>query len=134
MAGISGTGVARAADALLNALGKDTITLLLPAMATAADAAGLLGLVDPGVQQVIISPVLVRELPVGNLGPRRKVEFTMSASVVNAALPSLGMANVEDLFGAVLGITYGTDLFHVESWAPESYAGMACLYVVTAVE
>jgi hypothetical protein len=124
----------RAADALLQALGKDTITLLLPATATAGDAAGLLGLVDPGVQEVIICPVLVTELPTTNLGPRRKIEFTMSASAIACQLSTLGMATADDLFKAALGISYGCSLFHVETVAPDSYAGTVCFYVVTAVE
>jgi len=132
--GISGAGMMRAADALLQALGKDTITLLLPATATANDAAGLLGLVDPGVQEVILAPVLVRELPTANLGPRRRVEFTVSASAIADQLAALGMASADDLFNAALGISYGCSLFHVETAVPDSYAGTVCFYVVTAVE
>jgi hypothetical protein len=110
------------------------VTLLLPATATAGDAAGLLGLVDPGVQEVIISQVLVQELPTGNLGPRRRIQFTLSASAIVDQLPALGLATADDLFQAVLGITYGNDLFHIEMAKPESYAGTACFYIVTAVE
>jgi hypothetical protein len=132
--GVSGTGMRRAADALLQALGKDTIALLLPATATAGDAAGLLGLVDPGVQQVVISPVLVTELPTTNLGPRRKIQFTISASMIAGELSSLGMATAEDLFNAALGISYCGSLFHVETFVPDSYAGTVCFWIVTAVE
>lgn len=132
--GICGTAVLRAADALLRALGKDSVSLLLPATAMASDAAGPLGLVDPGVQEVMISPVVTREVMTGNLGPRRRIEFTMPASGIAAQLPSLGMGSAEDLFSAVLGVKHGGDLFHVESVAPETYAGTVCFYVVTAVE
>jgi hypothetical protein len=132
--GICGAGLLRAADALLKALGKESVSLLLPATAMANDSAGQLGLVDPGVQEVVISPVISRELTTGNLGPRRRVEFTLPASVVTAQLPALGMGSPEDLFNAVLGLTFGSDLFHVESVAPESFAGTVCFYVVTAVE
>jgi hypothetical protein len=132
--GICGAAVVRAANALLKALGNDTVSLLLPASATASDAAGQLGLVDPGVQAVVISPVVARELATGNLGPRRRVEFTLPASAIADALPELGMGTAEDLFNAALGLNYGSDLFHVESVAPESFAGTVCFYVVTAVE
>jgi hypothetical protein len=124
----------RATDALLNALGKDTISVLLPATATAGDAAGMLGLVDPGVQEVILSPVLVRELPTGNLGPRRRIEFTVSASAITSQLAALGMATADDLFNASLGISYGGNLFYVETCVPNGYAGTVCFYVVTVVE
>jgi hypothetical protein len=124
----------RAADALLRAFGKESISLLLPATAMAGDSAGQLGLVDPGLQELAISPVIPRELTTGNMGPRRRVEFTLPASVIVAQLPSLGMGSADDLFKAVLGLTYGSDLFHIEKVTPESFAGTVCFYVVTAVE
>jgi hypothetical protein len=124
----------RAADALLKALGRETVSLLLPATAMAADSAGQLGLVDPGVQEVVISPVGTRALTTGNLGPRRKIEFTLPASVIAEQLPGLGMGTAEDLFNAVLGLKYGNDLFHIETVMPENFAGTTYFYVVTAVE
>lgn len=132
--GISGAALVRAANAMLNALGGDQISLLLPATATASDAAGQLGLVDPGVQQVLIAPVVVRPLTTGNLGPRRRIEFTMPASAITSQLSTLGMGTAEDLFNTVLGLMYGTDLFHVEMVVTENFAGTAYFYVVTAVE
>ena len=132
--GICGQGFMRAADALLRALGGETVSLLLPATATASDAAGQLGLVDPGVQAVPISPVVTRELVTGNLGPRRRIEFTLPASAIVEQLPRLGMGAADDLFDAVLGLKYGSDLFHIETVVPEHFAGAAYFYVVTAVE
>lgn len=132
--GICGAGLLRAADALLQALGKESVSLLLPATATAAGAAGQLGLVDPGVREVSISPAITRELVTGNLGPRRRVEFTLPASALTRELPGLGLGTAEALFGAVLGLIYGGDLFHIETVVPESFAGTVCFYVITAVE
>ncbi|HTW58850.1 MAG TPA: hypothetical protein VMD99_12035 [Terriglobales bacterium] len=132
--GICAAAVVRAATAMLTALGGDQVSLLLPATATASDAAGQLGLVDPGVQEVTISPVVIRNLPVGNLGPRRRIEVTMPASAITDQLPALGMATPEDLFNTVLGLMYGADLFHIETVVPENFAGTAYFYVVTAVE
>lgn len=132
--GICGNALVRAADALLKALGGDSVSLLLPSTPTACDAAGQLGLVDPGVQEVIISPVVTRALTTGNLGPRRRIEFTLSASVIADQLPGLGMGTADDLFNAVLALKYGSDLFHIESVVPENFAGTAYFYVVTAVE
>jgi hypothetical protein len=132
--GISESGLVRAANALLKALGGDTVSLLLPATATAGDAAGQLGLVDPGVQEVLISPVVTRALVTGNLGPRQRIEFTLPASVVADQLPALGMGTAEELFNVVLALNYGGDLFHIESVVPENFAGTAYFYVVTAVE
>ena len=131
---ICGAGLLRAADALLKALGGESLSLLLPATGMAGDAAGQLGLVDPGVQEVVISPAVMREIATGNIGPRRRIEFTLPASAITLQLPALGMATGEDLFNAVIGLTYGNDLFHIEKVVPESYGGTVCFYVVTAVE
>ncbi len=132
--GICGAGILRAADAMLKALGGETVNLILPGTALAEDAAGQLGLVDPGVQEIVISPVVLREMTTGNIGPRRRIEFTLPASGIARQLPGLGMASSEDLFKAVIGLNYGSDLFHIESVVPESYGGTVCFYVVTAVE
>lgn len=132
--GISGMALIRAANAMLTALGGDTVTLVLPATAMAADAAGQLGLVDPGVQEVMISPVVTRALQTGNLGPRRRIEFTLPASAIAAQLSSLGMGTADDLFKAALGLKYGSDMFCIESVSPENFAGTIYFYVVTAVE
>ncbi len=129
-----GSALVRAADAMLKALGGETVSLLLPATATASDAGGQLGLVDPGVQEIAITPVVARPILTGTLGPRRRVEFTLPASVIAAQLPSLGMATADDLFEAALGLTYGGELFHIEAVAPESFAGSVYFYIVNAVE
>jgi hypothetical protein len=132
--GMCGAALVRAANAMLTALGGDDVTLLLPATAMASDAAGQLGLVDPGVQEVIITPVVAHNLPTGNLGPRRRIEFTLPASAIEIQLPTLGMASAEDLFNAVLGLEYDGDIYHIEAIVTENFAGTAYFYVVTAVE
>jgi hypothetical protein len=132
--GICAAALVRAATAMLTALGGDQVSLLLPGAAMAQDAAGQLGLVDPGVQQVMISPVVIHNLPVGNLGPRRRIEVTVPAEAISNLLAQLGIGTAEELFNAVLGMTYGTDLFHIESVVPENFAGTAYFYLVTAVE
>jgi len=132
--GICGAALVRAANAMLTALGGDQVSLLLPATSMASDAAGQLGLVDPGVQQVMISPVVACNLPTGNLGPRRKIEFTLAGSAIEAQLSTLGMGSADDLFNAALGLIYEGDLFHIEAVVTENFAGTAYFYVVTAVE
>lgn len=132
--GICGAALVRAANAMLTALGGDQVSLLLPATATAGDAAGQLGLVDPGVQQVIVTPVVARNLPTGNLGPARRIEFTLPASAIEAQLPTLGMGSVDALFSVTLGLMYDGDLFHIETAVSENFAGTAYFYIVTAVE
>jgi hypothetical protein len=91
-------------------------------------------LVDPGVQEIIVSPVVARNLPTGNLGPVRRIEFTLPAAAIEAQLPTFGVGAAEDLFKAALGLVYDGDIFHVEAVVTENFAGTAYFYVVTAVE
>ena len=132
--GICGAALVRAANAMLTALGGDQVSLLLPGTATSSDAAGELGLVDPGVRSVIITPVVANNLPTGNLGPTRRIEFTLPAAGIEAELSTLGIASAEALFDAALGLQYDGDLFHIEAVVTENFAGTAYFYVVTAVE
>jgi hypothetical protein len=132
--GICGAALVRAANAMLTALGGDQVSLLLPATAMASDAGGQLGLVDPGVQNVVITPVVATNVPTGNLGPARRIEFTLPAAAIELQLPTLGMGTAEDLFNAALGLVYDGDLFHIEAVATENFAGTAYFYLVTAVE
>ncbi len=131
---VSGSAIVRAANALLAAFGGDEVSIMLPATAMTSDAAGQLGLVDPGVKEVVISPVVTHVMATGNLGPRRRVEFTLPASAIAERLPELGMGTVDDVFNAALGLSYGSEVFHIESVVPEEFAGTIYFYVVTAVE
>lgn len=124
----------RAADAMLQALGGDEITIVFPQVQMPNDPSAQLGLVDPGVQEVALSPVVVLNLPSGTTGPRRKLEFLISNTAVAAAVVAQNAASADAFFDGALGINYDNDLFHIEQVIPEYFAGVACLYRVTAVE
>lgn len=131
---IAGTAVQRAADAMLRALGGDQIALVLPLPAAPTDPGTQLGLSDPGVQQVLISPVIVRRLLPPNTGPVLRVEFLLSASAVADAVEEQGLASPEALFDLVLGIHYQADLFHIEHVTTDYFAGVAYMYHLMTVE
>lgn len=133
-AGLCGTAVMRAADAMLRSLGGEEISMLLPLSGIPGDAAGQLGLVDPGVEEVKISPVLVRALATDNSGPRRRVEFLVSASGMAQAVSARDFANAMQLMEATLGIAYDGELFHIEGFAAENFGGTPYLYRVVGVE
>ena len=124
----------RAADAMLRALGGDEVALVLPLPAQASSTNSQIGLADPGVQQVPISPVVVRNLPAPASGPAQRLEFLLSASAVADAVQSQGAASAHALFDLALGIEYQGDLFHIESTTTDYFAGVAYLYRVIAVE
>ena len=124
----------RAADAMLRALSGDQIALVLPRPAVGTDPGSQLGLSDPGVQQVFISPVVVRNLSTPGKGPTLRLEFLLSAFAVATTVDAEGAGSVEALFDSALGVQYQANLFHIESLTTDYFAGTAYLYRVTAVE
>ena len=133
----------RAADAMLWALGGDQVSLVLPLATAPTDPGSQLGLNDPGVQQVPISPVIVRNLsglqadralPGPKSTPRLRLEILLSASAVNSAVETQGAASADALFNSSLGIQYQAELLHIESTNTDYFAGIAYLYRVVAVE
>ena len=132
--GIFGMALVRAAEAMLRSLGGSEIRLLLPLFQMPNDASAQLGLADPGVEEVRLSPVVVRNLPTENNGPRRRLEFLLAAAAVSAELSSRNVASAEAFFKGVMGIVYDSDLFHIEGFTVEYFGGMAYLYRIVGVE
>ena len=133
MTGISGVAAARAADAMLHTLGGAEVSLLLPASGLPAEAVAELGLVDPGVEQAPISPVIVRELATENNGPRRRIELVAGRSALAAQVSQHNVASADVLFERALGVVYEGEIFHIEGFVVERFAGVAYLYRVVAV-
>jgi hypothetical protein len=132
--GMSSAAVARAADAMLQALGGSDVSMLFPLVTMPNDPSAQLGLADPGVEQVVFSPVVVRTLLTSTTGPRRKLEFLLSGAAVAAQLSLRNVPTAEALFDGALGLVYDNDLFHIENVTTEYFAGTAYLYRVLAVE
>jgi len=131
---MSSAAVTRAADAMLQALGGDQVSMLFPLITMPNDSSAQLGLADPGVEEVIFSPVVVRSLVTPTTGPRRRLEFLFSGTAVAEELTSRNVASAEALFEGALGLLYENDLFHIENVTTEYFAGTAYLYRVLAVE
>jgi hypothetical protein len=133
-AGMNSAAVMRAADAMLQALGGDQVSMLFPLITMPNDPSAQLGLADPGVEEVIFCPVVVRTMVTPATGPRRRLEFLFSAASVAAELTSRNVATAELLFDGALGLLYDNDLFHIENVTTEFFGGTAYLYRVLAVE
>jgi len=132
--GVSGAAVLRAVDAMLRSLGGDQISLLFAAVDMPDDAAAQLGLMDPGVAEVRFYPVVARNLPTSNSGPRRRLEFLLSGSAVADAAVARNAASPQAMFDSALGISFDGGLLHIEGVATEYFAGTAYLFRVVAVE
>jgi len=133
MTGISGMAAVRAADAMLRTLGGAEVVLLFAAAGLPADRVSELGLVDPGVEQAVIAPVIVRELTTENNGPRRRIELVAGRSAMSEQVSQRSVASAEVLFETALGVVYQGDMFHIEGFVVERFAGVAYLYRVLAV-
>ena len=133
MTGISGAAAARAADAMLRTLGGTEVILLFAAARLPGDPATGLGLVDPGVEQALITPVIVRELTAENSGPRRRIELLAGQAAMAEQVSQRNVASAEVLFETALGLVYCGEVFHIQGFVVERLAGVAYLYRVSAV-
>jgi len=111
MTGISGAAAARAADAMLRTLGGTEVTLLFAAAGLPAGGASELGLVDPGVEQATIAPVVVRELTTENNGPRRRIELLAGYSALAEQVSQRSVATADVLFETALDWCIGEKCF-----------------------
>lgn len=118
---------------MLRTMGGTEVILLFPAAGIPADAVAGLGLVDPGVEQAAIAPVIVRELTAENNGPRRRIEVLAGSSAMAEQVSQRNAASAEVLFETALGLVYCGELFHIQGFVVERLAGVTYLYRVTAV-
>jgi hypothetical protein len=133
MTGISGAAAARAADAMLQTMGGTEVTLLFPAAGLPADGVAQLGLVDPGVVQGLISPVIVVELTTENNGPRRRIEVLAGQAALAEQVSQRNVASADVLFDTAIGLIYGGEIFHIKGYVVERVAGVAYLYRIAAM-
>ena len=133
MTPISGLAAVRAAEAMLQTLGGTEVILLFVAAGMPADRASELGLVDPGVEQVKVAPVIVRELTTEKNGPRRRLELLAGRSTMAEQVSQRNVGSAEVLLETALGVVYQGELFHIEGFYVERFAGVAYLYRVLAV-
>lgn len=133
MTGISGTAAARAADAMLQTMGGTEVILLFPATGLPGDGGSELGLVDPGVVQAPISPVIVRELTTDTNGPRRRIELLAGQTSLAEQVSQRNVASAEVLFETALGLIYCGEVFHIQGVVVERLGGVTYLYRVAAV-
>ncbi|MGB6384812.1 MAG: hypothetical protein WBD25_15880 [Terriglobales bacterium] len=133
MTGISGAAAVRAADAMMRTLGGTEVILLFAAAGLPGDAVSELGLVDPGVVQALIAPVVVREISTENSGPRRQIELLAGQAALAQQVSQRNVASADVLFETALGLVYRGEVFHIQGFMVERLGGVAYLYRVSAV-
>jgi hypothetical protein len=133
MTGISGAAAARAADAMLRTLGGTEVILLFAAAGLPGEGTAELGLVDPGVEQAMISPVIVVETTTESNGPRRRIELLAGQEAMAEQVSQRNVASADVLFETALGLLYCGEMFHIQGFVVERIGGVAYLYRVAAV-
>jgi len=115
----------RAADALLQALGPSEVILVLPVPMEQANAD--LGLASPLVEQLLLSPAVVRKIGSATATGTR-MEVMLPASIVNALAESRDFDPPNALFDAALGMLHEGKLLRIEGVAWDSFADRPYLY------
>ena len=131
---LRGQSMVRAADAMLRVLGGTEVWLRLPGPPMGEATAIELGLAQPVIEDVPVSPVVILPLTADPRRSRLRYDLLFSASSVNRLMDTRGFDSVEALFNGALGVIFDDKLLHVESLAAEMFGGVACLYRVTATE
>lgn len=123
----------RAADAMMRTLGGTEVILLFAAAGLPGEGIAELGLVDPGVVQALIVPVVVREISTENSGPRRHIELLAGQAALAQQVSQRNVASADVLFETALGLVYCGEVFHIQGFMVERLGGATYLYRVSAV-
>ncbi len=122
----------RIADALLRALGGETVLLQIPAPAVPGDLAEQLGIAAPLFQNVALGPAVLRKLrpriATAESEKPAEYELLLSASAVAKALGTASLASAEVLFAQACAITVGGRLLQITSVTASEAFGEPCLY------
>ena len=129
-----GMALVRAATAMLRALGGTEVALMFPLVTFPDDMSAQLGLSDPGIEEVRVSPVVVRPLAIDGKVTRMRAEFLIPTPVMWSKVESRGVNSAQALFDSALGILYEGRLLRIEKVESEQFGGTAYLYRVTAGE
>jgi len=120
---------ARAADALMRAMGGRTVMLRMPAPAVPADVTEQLGIATPTFQDLQLAPVAFRKArAVVAIGKAAKWELLVSATVVDGLVGSLAYASASVLFADAFGVLSDDELLEIESATEEQVFGQPYVY------
>ena len=125
------TGVARAADAMIRALGGSAITLLFPVSSASEEQIPGLGLGSSATEQIEISPVAMLSLAPDSSVAATRLELLIPGSAVFATMAERLEANPQNLFDSALGIIHEGRLLRIESWTADHFAGLPYLFRIT---
>jgi hypothetical protein len=122
------SALARAAEAMLRALGGGEVVIRCPVAPAANEDNAELGIEGPVTQDLAVSPCVARVA-----GPGKRIEFLFAAATLAPYLADRG-ESAEDFFASALGMVHEQKLLHIETMTTDFFAGTPYLYHVIAVE
>ncbi len=123
---------ARCAESVLRVLGAAAVQFRFPQAASAADAAQL-GIESPQVEEVTVSPVLVRR-PQSPASLASGFELVIAAATLNPLVESRGASDVSGLMAQVETIVWNDHAYRVRKIASELFGGSEYLYRLQVTE
>ena len=122
-----GQAAQRAAETLLQTLGGSGIYVRLAVDSmTAADSAQL-GLDSPATEEVLLEPVVVRNLTAPD-SVRARLEVLVAAATLARAKEIYSVSDAMDFFNSALGVIQRGKLFRVDSVDVDEFSGVPYLY------
>jgi hypothetical protein len=129
-----GAFMARAAEAMLRALGGCEVRLLLPMPVLQEETAQQLGLAAAAIAEVEFRPVVVRNVRAAGGEKHAQYELLFSADTVKAGVAEQQAGSAEDLFAAACGVMVGEKRLRIVNVMAEYFAGSPYMYRVIAAE
>jgi hypothetical protein len=128
--------LARAANAMMRALGGAAVKLRIPVASTGGTRREL-GIAPPMYQEIELAPVIVRETTADkNVRPTEtfvvQIEVLISSSALDNVMPGFGATDGRSFLNSVQQIVYGELVFAVTEVSEDRFAGVAYMYHVTA--
>lgn len=125
-----GRAAQRAAETLLHTLGGTSIYVRLPLDSTVGEA-GALGLATPATEDVLLAPVVVRNLTAPQSTGKQvrvQLEVLVAAATLARVREIYAVGDALDFFNGALGVIQRGKLFRVDSVDVDEFSGFPYLY------
>ena len=123
--------LARAANAMMRALGGASVKLRLP-VACSGGIQRELGIARSVLQEAEVAPVIVRAVGNKDIRPTQ-IEVLISSTVLDGVLPGFGATEGRAFLNGVQQVVYAGQVFAVTEMSEDRFAGVAYMYHVMAV-
>lgn len=127
-----GLAAQRAAETLLQTLGGTSISIRLP-LDTALTELSQLGLASVATEEIVLAPVVTRNLTAGK-DPHARLEILVSAACLARTREIYSISDAMQLFDSALGVIQRGKLFRIESVDVDEFSGFPYLYRLTVSE